>query len=63
MFTDAHGRFTLAHLLPGWYSLNVSSPTRLPAMRNGVHVEAGMTAIASFVFADIFAPMQLQVPG
>ena len=28
MLTDAHGRFTLAHLLPGWYSLNVSSPTR-----------------------------------
>jgi hypothetical protein len=63
MLTDAHGRFTLAHLLPGWYSLNVSSPTRLPAMRNGVHVEAGMTSIASFVLADVFAPVKLQVPG
>src|SRR5580658_8112088 len=41
MVTDARGRFTIAHLVPGWYSLKVSSPTRLPAMRNRVHVQAG----------------------
>jgi hypothetical protein len=63
MLTDAHGRFTIAHLVPGWYSLKVSSPTRLPAMRNGVHVEAGETVIASFVLTDIFAPIRFQVPS
>ena len=62
MLTDARGRFTLAHLLPGWYSLKVSSPTRLPAMRNGVRVEAGETAIATFVLTDVFAPIRFQVP-
>jgi hypothetical protein len=63
MITDAHGRFTIAHLVPGWYSLKVSSPTRLPAMRNGVHVEAGETVIASFVLTDTFAPIRFQVPS
>jgi hypothetical protein len=63
MITDAHGRFTLAHLLPGWYSLKVSSPTRLPAMRNGIRVEAGETVVATFVLTDIFAPIRFQVPS
>jgi hypothetical protein len=63
MITDAHGRFTIAHLVPGWYSLKVSSPTRLPAMRNGVRVEAGETVVASFVLTDTFAPIRFQVPS
>ena len=62
MITDAHGRFTIAHLVPGWYSLKVSSPTRLPAMRNGVRVEAGETVVATFVLTDTFAPIRFQVP-
>jgi len=63
MVTDAHGRFTIAHLVPGWYSLKVSSPTRLPAMRNGVRVEAGETVVATFVLTDAFAPIRFQVPN
>jgi hypothetical protein len=63
MVTDAHGRFTIAHLVPGWYSLKVSSPTRLPAMRNGVRVEAGETVVATFVLTDTFAPIRFQVPS
>lgn len=62
MVTDAHGRFTVAHLIPGWYSLKVSSPSRLPIMRNGVHVEAGETVVATFVLTDTFAPIRFQVP-
>jgi hypothetical protein len=63
IITDAHGRFTIGHLVPGWYSLKVSSPTRLPAMRNGIRVEAGETVIASFVLTDSFAPIRFQVPS
>jgi len=63
MVTDAHGRFTIAHLVPGWYSLKVSSPTRLPAMRNGIRVEAGETVVATFVLTDTFAPIRFQVPS
>ena len=62
MVTDAHGRFTIAHLIPGCYSLKVSSPTRLPEMRNGVRVQAGETVVATFVLTDTFAPIRFQVP-
>ena len=63
MVTDAQGRFTIAHLVPGWYSLKVISPTRLPAMRNGIRVEAGETVVASFILTDTFAPIRFQVPS
>ena len=63
MITDAHGRFTIAHLIPGCYSLKVSSPTRLPEMRNGIRVEAGETVVATFVLTDTFAPIRFQVPS
>ena len=63
VITDAHGRFTVEHLIPGWYSLKVMSPTRLPAMRNGIRVDAGETAIARFVMADSFAPVRFQMPS
>jgi len=63
MVTDAHGRFTIAHLVPGWYSLKVSSPTCLPAMRNGIRVDAGETVVATFVLTDTFAPIRFQVPN
>jgi hypothetical protein len=32
-------------------------------MRNGVRVEAGETAVATFVLTDIFAPIRFQVPS
>ena len=63
LITDAHGRFTIAHLVPGWYSLKVTSPTRLPAMRSGVRVDAGETVVASFVLTDAFAPIRFQMPN
>ena len=63
MLTDAHGRFTIGHLIPGCYSLKVSSPTRLPEMRNGVRVQAGETVVATFVLTDTFAPIRFQVPN
>src|SRR5689334_789382 len=39
ILTDAQGKFIAEHLMPGWYSLRVSSPTRLPAQRDRIHVE------------------------
>ena len=62
ILTDAHGKFVAERLVPGWYSLRVSSATRLPAQRNGVKVEAGQTAQEKFVLSDIFAPLRFQMP-
>ena len=63
VITDGHGHFSIEHLVPGWYSLKVSSPTRVPAMRDGIRVDAGETTIAGFVLTEIFAPVRLQVPN
>lgn len=62
ILTDAHGKFLAEHLMPGWYSLRVTSPTRLPAQRSRIHVEAGQTAHEKFVLTDIFAPVHFQLP-
>jgi len=63
VITDVHGSFAINHLLPGWYSLKVTSPTRLPSLRNGIRITAGETTAADkFVLTDIFAPVRLQLP-
>ena len=62
VITDAKGTFAVGHLIPGWYSLQIISPTRLPAHRNGIKVEAGQTSTLKFVLGDVFAPLRFQIP-
>jgi hypothetical protein len=62
VITDAKGKFAVGNLIPGWYSLQIFSPTRLPAHRNGIRVEAGQTSTLKFVLGDAFAPLRFQVP-
>jgi hypothetical protein len=63
IITDAHGRFTIERLLPGLYSLQVTSSTRLPVLRKGIRVGAGQSVDQSFVLADILTPIRLHVPS
>ncbi len=63
VITDAHGKFTVEHLVPGWYSLRVISPTRLPVLRNGIRVNASQTSREKFALSDIFSPLHFQVPS
>jgi hypothetical protein len=63
VLTDANGEFAVERLAPGWYSLRVTSPTRLPALRNGVHIEGGRTAEQKFVLSDILSPLHIQTPS
>jgi Carboxypeptidase regulatory-like domain len=62
ILTDANGKFLLGDLMPGYYSLRVFSPTRLPALRERIRVAAGETAEEKFILGDIFAPLRIQVP-
>ena len=62
VITDAKGKFSVGHLIPGWYSLQIIAPTRLPAHRNGIKVEAGQTSTLKFVLGDVFAPLRFQIP-
>jgi hypothetical protein len=63
VITDAHGKFAIERLVPGWYSLKVTSATRLPVMRNGIRVEAGRNVEESFVLGNFLAPLLLRVPS
>ena len=62
VMTDARGRFAIEHLVPGLYSLRVTSPTRVPTLRNRVSVQAGETTEQDFTLSDIFTPLHFQVP-
>jgi len=63
VITDAHGRFAVERLLPGWYSLQATSATRLPMLRNRVRVEAGQTLLENLILSDILAPLRVKVPA
>lgn len=62
VITDGKGKFAVGNLIPGWYSLQIISPTRLPAHRNGIKVQAGQTSTLRFALGDIFAPLRFQIP-
>jgi len=62
VITDPHGRFAIERLVPGSYSLRISSPARVPVLRNGVSVKAGRTTEQLFVLSDIFRPVRFQIP-
>jgi len=63
VLTDAHGKFAIERLVPGWYSLRVSSAARLPVVRSGIRVEGGRTAQEKFILSDLLAPIRFQVPA
>lgn len=60
--TDAKGKFSVEHLVPGWYSIKATAMTRMPSTPDRIHVEAGLTSKQDFVLSDIFAPMHFRVP-
>jgi hypothetical protein len=63
VITDAHGKFAIERLVPGRYSLKVTSATRLPVMRSGIRVEAGRSVEENFILGDFLAPLLLRVPS
>ena len=62
-FTDSHGRFTIGHVAPGWYSLQVISPAKLPGFREKVHVRPGATTLEAFTLNDFLSGIHLQKPS
>jgi hypothetical protein len=55
VFTDAHGNFTISRVTPGWYSLQVVSPAKLPGFRDNVQVRPGATTREAFALGDILS--------
>lgn len=62
VFTDARGDFTISRVAPGWYSLQVISPARLPGFRDKVQVRAGSTTREAFALGDVLSGIHLAHP-
>ena len=63
VFTDAQGHFAISRVAPGWYSLQVLSPAKLPGFRNRVQVRSGTTTREVFALGDMLSGIHLQHPA
>jgi hypothetical protein len=59
VFTDEHGFYSAAGLLPGVYNLKVSAPAFLPALREHIGLHAGGNAIVNVTLSTLFEAIQM----
>ncbi len=62
VFTNENGFYSAAGLLPGIYSLRVSAPAFLPALREHVGLVRGGTALVNITLSTLFEAIQV-APG
>ncbi|HEY8996326.1 MAG TPA: carboxypeptidase-like regulatory domain-containing protein [Edaphobacter sp.] len=53
-FTDLHGRYLVANLLPGKYEVRASAALFVPAMRGNLQLRAGSRAVVNLTMNAIF---------
>ena len=58
-FTDEHGFYSAAGLIPGLYSVKVSAPSFLPALRERVGLHPGSSVIVNVTLSTLFEAIQL----
>ncbi len=59
VFTDVAGYYTANGLLPGLYSLKVTAPSFLPALREKVGVRSGLSLRVNVTLSTLLGVMQL----
>ena len=59
VFTDEAGHYTATGLLPGLYTLKVSAPSFLPALREKVGLRAGARSNLNITLSTLLGAMQL----
>jgi hypothetical protein len=59
VFTDDRGFYSVASLLPGTYSIKVSAPSFLPALREKIGVRAGAQRMVNVTLTTLFEAIQL----
>jgi hypothetical protein len=59
VMTDTKGAFTVAGLLPGFYTIKVTAPSFLPTIREGVRLQSGANLLLSFTLNTLFEAIQL----
>jgi Carboxypeptidase regulatory-like domain len=58
VFTDARGFYSAAGLIPGLYSLKVSAPYFLPALRQRVGLQSGGSVVVNVTLSTLFEAVQ-----
>jgi hypothetical protein len=53
-FTDLHGRYLIANLLPGKYGVRASAAMFVPAMRDNLQLRPGARAVVNLTMSAIF---------
>jgi hypothetical protein len=59
VFTDEAGHYTATGLLPGFYSLKVSAPSFLPALREKIGLRPGASLNVNITLSTLLGVMQL----
>ena len=59
VFTDGAGYYTASGLLPGLYSLKVTAPSFLPALREKIGIRAGVSLSVNVTLSTLLNVMQL----
>src|SRR5271163_1919756 len=59
VFTDDRGFYSVASLLPGTYSVKVSAPSFLPALREKIDLRAGAKLVVNITMTTLFEAIQL----
>jgi hypothetical protein len=58
-FTDDRGFYSINDLIPGTYSLKVSAPSFLPALRDRIGLRAGSAMVVNVTLNTLFEAIQL----
>src|SRR5215475_8863110 len=59
VFTDDRGFYSISNLVPGTYSLKVSAPSFLPALRDRIGLRAGSAMVVNVTLNTLFEAIQL----
>src|SRR6267143_5371472 len=59
VFTDGRGFYSISDLIPGTYSIKVTAPSFLPALRERIGLRAGSTLVVNVTLNTLFEAMQL----
>jgi Carboxypeptidase regulatory-like domain len=59
VFTDDRGFYSISNLIPGTYTLKVSAPSFLPALRDRIGLHAGSAMVVNVTLNTLFEAIQL----
>jgi hypothetical protein len=59
VLTDTRGTFSIAGLLPGFYTIKVTAPSFLPTIRESIRLQSGANILLNLTLNTLFEAIQL----